>query len=69
MGIFHINKVNQNHTRQITKPELPCNFQGRFPVDLFIIFFCIFFTAVFTGVDIDGNKGFCLLNYQKSTGF
>ena len=64
--ILHINKVNQDNPRQISKAQLSGNLFCSFQINLTIGFLHFLFACKFTAVYINRYKCFCLLDYQKT---
>ena len=69
LGIFHINKINNNNTTKITQPELSNNSLGSFKIGFEYGFFKIAIADITAGIDIYRRHGLSLINNQVAAGF
>ena len=67
--ILHINKVNNNNPSQISEPYLIGNLFDSFKVGFQDCILQVSLTHILTGIDINGCKGFGLINDNVSSGF
>ncbi len=69
LRIFHVNKIDDHQTPEVPELELSGNFFRSFDIGRQGCLLNGFLMSCLTGIDINGNQGFCLVNNYRSAGF
>ena len=67
--LFHINEIDNNQAREITKTQLAPHFLCSFQVGFQRGFFNVALSGGFAGVDVNRYQRFGLVHHQIATGF
>ena len=68
-AVDHIDKINDDQPAQVSQAQLPGDFLSSFEIGLEGGFFHISLIGGPSGIDIDGDHGFCGIDDKVSAGF